>query len=179
MFRSVLLGLGLLLATTAAGQTTVPTQVRMINDEIEQGWKDYQISRPAPEADDVAWCRRVYLDVIGRIPSYDELAAFKSERGSDKRAKLVERLLHDDKYTEEYAAHWATTWTNLLIGQSGGNDRRSMTSRDGMKKYLRDSFAANKPYNKMVYELVTAGGCDPAGRGELQRRGELFGRQGQ
>jgi hypothetical protein len=163
MFRSALLALGLLLATTAAGQTTVPTQVRMINDEIEQGWKDYQISRPAPEADDLAWCRRVYLDVIGRIPSYEELAAFKSERGSDKRAKLVERLLHDEKYTEEYAAHWATTWTNLLIGQSGGNDRRSMTSRDGMKKYLRDSFAANKPYNRMVDELVTAEGATQPG----------------
>jgi hypothetical protein len=163
MFRSALLVLGLLLATTAVGQTTVPTQVQTINDEIQQGWKDYQISRPAPDTDDLQWCRRVYLDVIGRVPSYDELVAFDEQRGKDKRAKLVERLLHDDKYTEEYAAHWATTWTNLLIGQSGGNDRRSMTSRDGLKKYLRDSFAANKPYNRMVYELVTAEGATEPG----------------
>lgn len=163
MFRSVLLALGLLLANTAVGQTTAPTQVRTINDEIQQGWKDYQISRPAPDADDLEWCRRVYLDVIGRVPSYDELMAFDDQRGKDKRAKLVERLLHDDQYTEEYAAHWATTWTNLLIGQSGGNDRRSMTSRDGLKKYLRDSFAANKPYNRMVYELVTAEGATEPG----------------
>ena len=117
----------------------------------------------AASCPDTVFVRRVYLDVIGRVPSYDELVAFDEQRGKDKRAKLVERLLHDDKYTEEYAAHWATTWTNLLIGQSGGNDRRSMTSRDGLKKYLRDSFAANKPYNRMVYELVTAEGATEPG----------------
>ena len=75
----------------------------------------------------------------------------------------VDRLLHDDRYTEEYAAHWGSIWTNLLIGRSGGTDRRSMVSRDGMQKYLRDSFAMNKPYNTMVHELVTAEGSTKPG----------------
>ena len=57
----------------------------------------------------------------------------------DRRRELVERLLHDDRYTEEYAGHWSTVWTNILIGRSGGNERGSMISRDGMQKYLRDS----------------------------------------
>ncbi len=76
---------------------------------------------------------------------------------------MIDKLLYDDKYTEEYAGHWATIWTNLLIGRSGGNDRRDLTSRDGMQKYLRDSFAMNKPYNTMVYELVTAEGTTKPG----------------
>ncbi len=86
-----------------------------------------------------------------------------NDRAKDKRAKLVDRLLHDDRYTEEYAGHWSTVWTNILIGRSGGNDRRSLTSRDGMQKYLRDSFAADKAYNNMVYELVTATGATKPG----------------
>ena len=45
-----------------------------------------------------------------------------------------------------------------------------------MQKYLRDSFARNKPYDQMVYELVTATGSTAPGRRELQRRGELPGR---
>ena len=145
----------------AAESTQVPSQVAAINEPIEEGWRDFSI-RPAPEVDDATWCRRLFLDVIGRIPSNQELKEFLDERGN-RRAKLVERLLHDDRYTEEYAGHWATVWTNLLIGRSGGNDRRSMTSRDGMQKYLRDSFAMNKPYNKMVYELVTAVGATKPG----------------
>lgn len=146
----------------AVGPERVPTQVVAINDQIEQVWKGFGI-RPSAEADDAVWCRRVFLDVIGRIPTSEELADFAAERGQDKRANLIDQLLHDDRYTEEYAGHWATIWTNLLIGRSGGMDRRSMTNRNGMQKYLRDSFAMNKPYNKIVYELVTATGATKPG----------------
>ncbi len=160
---AVVVAVGLLPATKSVrAETKVPAQVAEINEAIAQGWRDFEI-RPAPEVDDSTWCRRVYLDVIGRIPSHDELMAFVSERGGDKRAKLVDTLLYDDKYTEEYAGHWATIWTNLLIGRSGGTDRRSMTSRDGLQKYLRDSFATNKPYNKLAYELITAEGASKPG----------------
>ncbi|TWU39188.1 DUF1549 domain-containing protein [Novipirellula artificiosorum] len=140
----------------------VPEQVARINDAIEQGWRDYEI-RPAAEVDDALWCRRVYLDILGRIPTLDEMEAFLDTRGAQKRGKLVERLLYEDRYTEEYAGHWGTIWTNILIGRSGGTDRRSLTSRDGMQKYLRDSFAINKPYNQMVFELVTAEGATEPG----------------
>ena len=146
---------------TAAGPS-LPSQVENINQAIEQGWADYEI-RPAKEVDDLTWCRRVYLDIIGRIPTSQELKQFSDTRGIDKRAKLVQTLLYDDRYTEEYANHWSTVWTNLLIGRSGGNDRRDLTSRSGMQKYLRDSFAQNKPYNNMVFELVSATGSTKPG----------------
>ena len=163
MTRFSLMLTGLLVTGIALAEPSgVPAQVAVINEMIEQGWRDFEI-RPAPEVDDATWCRRLFLDVIGRIPSNDELQEFLGERGSDRRAKLVDRLLHDDRYTEEYAGHWATVWTNLLIGRSGGTDRRSMISRDGMQKYLRDSFAMDKPYNKIVYELITAEGSTKPG----------------
>ncbi|MEM6978545.1 MAG: DUF1549 domain-containing protein [Planctomycetota bacterium] len=146
----------------AASPDTLPPQVQDINDAIEQTWIDYEI-RPAEVVDDLKWCRRVYLDIIGRIPTFSELGAFAKDRDSDKRAKLVQTLLYDDRYTEEYARHWATVWTNLLIGRSGGTDRRDLTNRAGMQKYLRDSFARNKSYDRMVFELVTAEGTTKPG----------------
>ncbi len=139
----------------------LPAEVEQINQAIEQGWTDYEI-RPAKQVDDLTWCRRVFLDIIGRIPTRAELDQFASTRGVDKRADLVKQLLYDDQYIEQYANHWSTVWTNLLIGRSGGTDRRDLTNRDGMQKYLRDSFARNKPYNTMVMELVSAtGSCKP------------------
>lgn len=149
-------------ASVARAQSVVAPQIAMINDAIEQGWADYEIT-PAKEADDAVWCRRVFLDIIGRIPSLEEQQEFAAERGGDRRAKLVDRLLHDDRYTEEYANHWATVWSNLLIGRGGGMDRRDLTNRNGMMKYLRDSFAENKTYDRMVYELVTAEGATKPG----------------
>lgn len=140
----------------------LPPQTKIINDLVEQGWIDYEI-RPSPEVDDAKWCRRVYLDILGRIPSLDELEAFVRDRSSGKEARLVEKLLYDDQHTEEYAGNWSTIWTNILIGRSGGNDRGDLTSREGMQKYLRDAFASNRGYNRMVYELVTATGTSKPG----------------
>lgn len=132
-------------------------QVARINQEIRQVWTDNQLM-PSPMATDGEWCRRVYLDVLGRIPSVEELQAFLKSREPDRKAKLVDKLLNDEAYTEDYARNWTTIWTNILIGRNGGMENNSLISREGMQKYLRDSFARNKPYDRMVYELVTATG---------------------
>lgn len=145
-----------------AAQPGVPPQVAEINTAIEQQWRDYEI-KPAPEAPDAIWCRRVYLDVIGRIPTLQELNEFLQDRSPGNRQRLVEKLLEDDRYAEEYAGHWATVWSNILIGRSGGQDNNSLTNRDGLMKYLRDSFASNKTYDRMVHELVTAEGATKPG----------------
>jgi hypothetical protein len=162
--RTVLVA-GVLLTVSvrvAAAPPELPPQVQRINELIERGWRDYEV-QPSPEVDDALWARRLYLDILGRIPSLEELQDFVQQRDSDKRVQLVDKLLFDDRYTEEYARNWARVWTNILIGRSGGNDRRDLTSRDGMTKYLRDSFAANKPYDRMVYELVSATGANEPG----------------
>lgn len=151
-----------LAGATQAAQPGVPPQVAEINTAIEQQWRDYEI-KPAPEAPDAIWCRRVYLDVIGRIPTLQELNEFLQDRSPGNRQRLVEKLLEDDRYAEEYAGHWATVWSNILIGRSGGQDNNSLTNRDGMMKYLRDSFASNKTYDRMVHELVTAEGATKPG----------------
>ena len=155
-----------------AGKVDVPAasdhnlpQVKFINEQIRQVWKDNNL-QPSPPATDGEWCRRVFLDVLGRIPSVDEYREYVHSKETDKKAKLVATLLYDEKYTEEYARNFTSIWTNVLIGRNGGTERNSLISRPGMQKYLRDSFARNKPYDKMVYELVTATGTTaPGGKG--------------
>lgn len=170
-----LLAMGFLVSVANAQATKAPKakegavasdynipQVKFINDEIRKVWNDNQLT-PSPAASDGEWCRRVYLDILGRIPSVQELRAFVSNKETDKKAKLASTLLFDDKYTEEYARNWTTIWTNILIGRNGGTEDNTLTSRPGMQKYLRDSFARNKPYDKMVYELITATGATAPG----------------
>lgn len=132
-------------------------QVREINQHIRQVWSDNQLA-PSPVATDGEWCRRVFLDVIGRVPSVQELREYLGSKDADKKAKLVGRLLNDEAYQEEFTRNWTTIWTNILIGRNGGLEDRTLISREGMQKFLRDSFAKNKPYDRMVYELVSATG---------------------
>ncbi len=137
-------------------------QVKEINKWIRTAWSDYEI-KPSPPATDGEWCRRLFLDVVGRTPTVKELDGFVKDSSPDKRRDLVRKLLYDDEYTEEYARNWTTIWTNILIGRSGGTERNTMISRPGMQKYLRDTFARNKPYDRMVHELVTATGSTAPG----------------
>ena len=145
-----------------AKRVTLPKQVEKIDLSMSANWSEFGI-KPSPVEDDLKWCRRVFLDVIGRIPSFEEFSEFAKDKAPDKRFSLVNRLINEDRYTEEYANNWSTVWTNVLIGRNGGMENRSLTNREGMQKYLRDCFARNKPYNEMVLELVTASGATKPG----------------
>ncbi|MDC0935282.1 DUF1549 and DUF1553 domain-containing protein [Pirellulales bacterium] len=142
----------------ASGSTESATA--QIDALVEQSWKANGV-RPAKEARDHVWCRRVFLDLIGRIPTVDELEAFANANARDRDVALVDRLLGSD-YVDEYARHWSTIWANTLIGRTGGGNRRDPTSREGMSDYLRRSFLENKPYDLLCRELVEAeGGARP------------------
>jgi hypothetical protein len=146
-------------------------QVAYINELVRRGWADHKLS-PSPKASDFEWCRRVYLDIHGRIPTVSELDRFLLDRSPNQRLNLVNRLVgegpakDDDERklnevnAERFTRHFTTIWSNILIGRTGGNERRDMTSRAGLQEYLRDSLLANKPYNQMVVELVSAQGVN-------------------
>ena len=168
-FKSLSLLIALLFGFSAAAdaqsEKSAAWRIERINELVEAVWLDYDL-KPSQEATDGEWCRRVFLDLIGRIPSVEELDAFLQDRSERKRGKLVDRLLNDDEYTLEFARNWTTIWTNLLIGRTGGNANNSLISRRGMQKYLRDSFARNKPFDKFASELITATGkTEPGAEG--------------
>ena len=128
-------------------------QVKFINEQISAGWADAEL-KPSDPASDGEWCRRVYLDIIGRIPSLDELQKFVVDSSSAKRPELVNRLLGED-YVDDYARNWTDVWTSVLIGRDVEN---KMVSRSGMRQYLRRSFSKNIQYDRLMEELVTATG---------------------
>ncbi len=151
------------LKSTTGKASTLPPQVEIINEAMRKSWADHHLA-PSQVASDGDWCRRIYLDVIGRIPRLDELQRFLGDKSSNRRVNLVDRLLGED-YVEEYARNWSGIWTNLLIGRPGRkrDDERLPTDRDGMEQYLRRSFEKNKHYRQMVYELVSATGANKPG----------------
>ncbi len=140
-----------------ADNSSVVPQVAFIDDQIEAAWADANI-KPAEQAADLEWCRRVYLDLIGRIPTIDEVLQYKNDSSHNRQSVLVDRLLGEE-YTREYAKHWANVWTTILIGRDTDN---RMIDRDGMRKYLQAAWEANIPYDQFVEELLTATGDNAA-----------------
>lgn len=153
-----LLSVGCLLTegqSLLAGSVTDAEVVEAINASLRTSWRDAGVV-PSKRAPDGAWARRLFLDLVGRIPTLDELEAFASEPAKSRRVSLVDRLL-GEPYREERARWRATEWANLLVGRTGGN-RQSLVERAGFEQYLREAFAENKPYDALVRELVTATG---------------------
>jgi len=140
-----------------ADNSSVVPQVAFIDDQIEAAWVDANI-KPAEQAADLEWCRRVYLDLVGRIPTVDEVLQYKNDSSHNRQSVLVDRLLGEE-YTWEYAKHWANVWTTVLIGRDTDN---RMIDRDGMRKYLQTAWEANIPYDQFVEELLTATGDNAA-----------------
>lgn len=133
-------------------------QVKFINEQVAAGWKDAKIE-PSAVATDGEWCRRVYLDVVGRIPSVVELESFDRSSTTNKRLDLVNQLLGDD-FVDEYARNWTGVWTTTLIGRDLEN---KMVNREGMRQYLRRAFSKNISYEQFVIDLVTASGSSAPG----------------
>jgi mono/diheme cytochrome c family protein len=106
--------------------------------------------KPAPMVDDRVYARRVYLDVIGLLPSPEEMKAFVADKRANKREVLVRTLLADNS---NYALHWMTFWNDALR-----NDYRGTGYIDGGRKqitnWLYAALATNMPYDRFVAQLV-------------------------
>ena len=86
-----------------------------INRQIREAWKDNEVVASSV-ADDHEWLRRVYLDIVGHVPSLEEVEAFVADKDKAKRTKVIDKLLDDPGYVR----NWTTVWTNLCIGPGDG-----------------------------------------------------------
>ena len=116
---------------------------------------------PSPLCTDEEFLRRVSLDVIGTLPTPNEVRSFLSDPRSDRRQRVVDSLLK----RPEYAEYWALKWSDLLRV-----DRRTLGFKQAYDYYawIRDSFAENKPYDQFVRELIYCRGVARAVSGRLR-----------
>ncbi len=107
----------------------------------------------APVTDDV-FVRRIYLDIAGRIPTLKETTEFLADTATDKRATLIDTLLASDGYVQNFANYWS----DILRVKSQLTMGNSQPAGAAYANWLRESLKANKPYDQMVNEMVTAKG---------------------
>ena len=101
--------------------------------------------------DDRTYIRRVYLDVIGLIPTPSQIETFEDDIRPDKREALVKQLLARN---DDYAQHWLTFWNDALRNDYTGTGYIT-GGRFDITKWLYASLKKNKPYNWFVRELIS------------------------
>ncbi len=116
--------------------------------------KDYAKLKlqPNPASSDEAFVRRIYLDVVGRIPSIPEAQAFLASTDANKRAALIDQLLASDGY----ASHFFNYWADVLRLQT---DTKGKLTGEAYAQWLKDALKKNQPFDGLVRELVTTDGA--------------------
>ncbi|MBB5287402.1 putative membrane protein/mono/diheme cytochrome c family protein [Rhabdobacter roseus] len=104
-----------------------------------------------PAVDDRTYLRRVFLDVVGLLPTPEKIQAFVADTRPDKREQLVKELLSRH---EDYAQHWLTFWNDALRNDYSGTGYIT-GGRSDITQWLYASLKTNKPYNWFVKELIS------------------------
>ena len=107
----------------------------------------------SPRADDAEFLRRVYLDLVGRIPSSETARSFLADAAPDKRQALIDRLLA----SSDYPSRMAELFHVMLMERLGDNE--------AWQRYLQNCFAANKPWHEMAREILRADPSNETARG--------------
>ena len=140
----------LIVATTNAQAENPSDTSARIDEIIELDLKKHEL-QPNPPASDIQFVRRAYLDVIGRIPTDEEMQSFYAGTRKDRRAKLIDELLESPGH-ESHMFNWLGDM--LRVQDDYYRIGKTYTFHTWLKSQLRE----NRPWDELVYDMLTAEG---------------------
>ena len=111
---------------------------------------------PAAPSSDAVFFRRVYLDVIGTLPTAEEARQFLLDKDPNKRRVLIDRLLERD----EYADYWAMRWSDVLRIKAEFPINLWPNAAQAYHRWVHTCLRENMSYDKFVREMLTACGSN-------------------
>jgi hypothetical protein len=152
--------------------------IHFIDDQITGEWKKNN-SYPSERCTDYEFIRRASIDIVGRIPTVEEVKAFMTQPERKRRAWLINEMLDGKSYGNgaEYAQNFANKWTVNLMTRSGSQKH----AQDQMNDWLYEQFKTGEPvktsegsgqtnaggpdWSKTAYKLIAAQGTTNEGDG--------------
>lgn len=116
---------------------------------VDAYFVERKLARPKT-LEDGSFMRRVYLDLIGLLPTPEEMADFQADKMAGKRERLVQTVLARDV---DYAEHWLTFWNDLLRNDYGGTGFIT-GGRKQISRWLYESLVNNKRFDQFTRELI-------------------------
>jgi len=112
--------------------------------------------KPARLCSDHVFVRRVFLDMLGKLPTAEEARKFLEDEHRDKRDALIERLFD----RKEFADYWAMHWSDVLRVKSEFPINLWPNAAQAYHEWIWTSMRQNKPYDQFVRELMTSSGSN-------------------
>ena len=129
--------------------------------------------KPLGAADKSLQLRRVYLDLIGLPPTRAELHAYLADASADAYEKVVDRLLASPRYGERWGRHWMDVWRYSDWAGYGMEIRDSQRHIWRWRDWIIESVNADKPYDRMIVEMLAGDELSPDDPATLRATGFL------
>ncbi|MCF6176117.1 MAG: DUF1553 domain-containing protein [Victivallaceae bacterium] len=130
-------------------------KVNPIDKYILDGLNKQRLT-PAALCSDEVFVRRVFLDIIGTIPSGNEVTRFLKDRRFDKRSRLIEQLMARN----EFADYWALKWGDLLRIKAEFPINLWPNAVQAYNRWIHEAIKKNMPYNEMVTSMLVSSGSN-------------------
>ena len=111
---------------------------------------------PSDPCTDEVFLRRVYLDMIGTLPTTEEAEYFLSSNSKNKRSELIEGLFD----RPEFADYWAMKWCDLLRVKAEFPSKLWPNAVQAYYRWVRTALFDNMPYNEFAYTLLASSGSN-------------------
>lgn len=150
------------------GDKLTKDEIAVLEKWINKGahWPemDVQSMEMTRLADDLTFLRRIFLDTVGVPPTPADIAAFEADQSADKRSKIIDRLLADDRWADRWMGYWQD-----VLAENPNILNPTLNNTGPFRWWLHESLIDNKPMDLMVTELVQMDGSErfggPAGFG--------------
>ncbi|HLY73347.1 MAG TPA: PSD1 and planctomycete cytochrome C domain-containing protein [Planctomycetota bacterium] len=139
---------------------------------IAAGLEEHHL-KPRPEAPKPLLLRRVTLDLIGLPPTRQEMDAFVADAAPDAYEKVVDRLLADPRHGERWGRHWMDVWRYSDWAGYEQEVRDSMRHIWHWRDWIVESVNADKPYDRMILEMLAGDELAPEDPDVLRATGFL------
>ncbi|MFN0017074.1 MAG: DUF1549 domain-containing protein [Pirellulaceae bacterium] len=141
-----------LIKFSAAAWGAGPTEIAAKVDASLLAELSTDAAKPMKKIGDEEFLRRAHLDIIGHIPSPEEVTAFVLNPAQDKRTKVVDKLLADERFGE----NWARYFRDVIMYRK--TEERAEIVSGQLEDYLKTQFNANASWARVATEMVTATG---------------------
>ena len=108
---------------------------------------------PATITDDASFLRRATLDTIGLLPTPEDLTAFLTDSGRDKRAKAIDRLLNDPRWADQWIPYWQD-----VLAENPAILKATLNNTGPFRFFLRDALCDNWAMDRFVTALIAMEG---------------------
>lgn len=107
-------------------------------------------AKPAGAAGDETFLRRASLDLVGKAPRLEEVIGFSLDPDPAKRDKLIDKLLADPRFGE----NWGRYWRDVIMYRR--TEERALIAANALTTYLTDEFNKNTSWDKIATSFITA-----------------------